>query len=326
MKKKKCLVVGLGNIGLNYDIKKKKSFLTHCKCIHYDNNLELIGGVDKNLNKKKVFIKNYKKPYFNTTEKALSVLKPDILVISSPTNNHYKIFIKIKKSKNIKYIILEKPGTYSYYQLKKIFLYSKKKNIKVFLNYYRIFNNYYLKIAKKINFNKKNKIIIHYSGGIYNICSHFISFFKFYNKSVLCRVEVLKTYKNKKNDFEADFKVFYDKIEILFLKNKKIKKNSIEMSISNKNSFWFSIKNLNEFINYKVKKNFIKNKKKTHFKKIFKNKDIFITQKNFYDKIFKLSFKEYNNYKDNALNTLKDLNSIVLTITKFNRNEKNINH
>jgi predicted dehydrogenase len=132
----KSLVIGLGNIGLNYDIVKKKEITTHCKALSLDKSYELIGAIDKDINKTRIFNKIYNKPGFKSVEKALKFIKPELIVISCNTEYHYNIFEKIKKFQNLKYILLEKPGKLNLPDLKKIFVFCKKKKNK---NLYKLF-------------------------------------------------------------------------------------------------------------------------------------------------------------------------------------------
>ena len=55
----KCVLVGLGNIGVKYDINKKDLIQTHTKGIINNKNLKLICGVDKKKKKKNLFKKKY---------------------------------------------------------------------------------------------------------------------------------------------------------------------------------------------------------------------------------------------------------------------------
>ena len=49
MKKIKSLIVGLGNVGLLYDLPRKKTLLSHSLAISKHKSYELLGGVDKKL-------------------------------------------------------------------------------------------------------------------------------------------------------------------------------------------------------------------------------------------------------------------------------------
>ena len=53
----KSYVIGLGNIGMLYDLNRKNSnnILTHCHAIHSHPNFELIGACDPNPKARKSF-------------------------------------------------------------------------------------------------------------------------------------------------------------------------------------------------------------------------------------------------------------------------------
>ena len=83
------LIVGLGKIGMLYDI-KKKAYLTHSKCIQKNKNFNLVGGRPK-FKKFKIFVK-IQKPVWkveNMTKK-----KIDFVIVSTLPVKRYQI-IKI---------------------------------------------------------------------------------------------------------------------------------------------------------------------------------------------------------------------------------------
>lgn len=320
MKKKiKSLVIGLGNIGLNYDLRKSKEISTHCKAINQSSKYELIGGVDKNLNNIKKFKSIYKKPCFASIEKALVKLDPELVVISSNTKSHFKVFKIIKKIKNLRYIILEKPGTDNIKHLISIFSYLEKKNIKIFINYFRLFDNYYLNIAKKIKKNKNLEIFIFYNRGILNNCSHFISFLNLFVKN-LKKIKILKTYKKNKYDYEADFQIVYQNAKINFFRNNIKELLNLKIIINGEKGSWTSIKNFNEFTFSKVNDDFfLKQKKNYMISKLLQNKNIMIPQFVVYDKIQKYRKQDEIFNKKNSIETFNILKKIILKVQLFNK-------
>jgi hypothetical protein len=60
----KTLVVGLGNIGMMYNFKKKKSFSNHCSAVTNNLNFDLIGAVETKSFKRNLFKKKFKLPCF----------------------------------------------------------------------------------------------------------------------------------------------------------------------------------------------------------------------------------------------------------------------
>lgn len=318
MKKKiKSLVIGLGDVGLNYDIGKKKYIQTHCKSIELNKNYELIGGVDTNINQLKIFNKIYKKPHFNSLGGALETLNPELIVISCNTENHYKIFNYIKKCKSLKYVILEKPGTYSFKNLKKILFVFKKRKIKVYINYFRLFDKYFIDIANKIKKNKYLDIHVFYNRGIYNNCSHFISFFNLFTKNLL-KIKILKVYKQIKNDYEADFQLIYKNARINFFRNNLKNILNQKLIIYGEKSSWTSMKNFNEFSYSGISQDpFIKKNKNYSSDKLIINKNVLTSQMIVYNKIFKNINKEISFYNNNSLKTLDILNDIIFKIKNF---------
>jgi hypothetical protein len=318
-KKIKSLVVGLGNIGLNYDIDKKKDILSHSKALTQNSNYELIGGVDINLKKIKKFTQIYKKPSFNSLDKALLRLKPELIVVACNTEHHFETIKKIKKCKSLKYLLLEKPGTYDFKKLIKIFSFFEKKNVKVYINYFRLFDDYYTDIGRKIKKNKNLEIFVFYSRGIFNNCSHFISFINLF-ASNFKKIKIIKVYKKQKHDYEADFQLIYQNAKINFFRNNIKELINLKIIINSNKFNWTSLKNFNEFSFCNVSRDsFVKKNKNYTNDKIVINKNILIPQSVVYRKILKSSKQEEEIHKNNSIQTLKILNNIIFEIEKFNK-------
>lgn len=316
-KKIKSLIIGLGNIGLNYDVNKKRQILSHSKSLCQNPNYELIGGVDKNYSKIKKFTKIYKKPSYTSIEKALKELEPELIVISCNTEYHFKTFEKIKKCKSLKYLLLEKPGTYNFKNLNEIFSFFEKKKVKVYINYFRLFDNYYIDIASDIKKNKRLEIFVFYNRGIFNSCGHFLSFFNLFVKGYK-KCKIIRTYKNINNDYEADLELTYKNAKIYFFRNNIKKLLNLKVIINGDRGNWTSLKNFNEFSFSKVCNDIHSKENKIYNNsKILVNKNFFVPQSVVYDKILKYRRKDINFYKENSINTLKILNNIIFNIKKF---------
>ena len=68
---KKCLLLGLGNIGLLYDLTLDENFiLTHAKAISVHSNFELVGAIDPDINKCQLFSRHYDLPSFQSIREA----------------------------------------------------------------------------------------------------------------------------------------------------------------------------------------------------------------------------------------------------------------
>lgn len=227
------IIVGLGQVGFKYDL-KKKTIDTHCKSIFRHKGFNLSGVVDTENYLKKIFLKKYRKPFFFSIKTAIKNLKPDFVIISTPTELHYKNIkevIKFNYFKTVKYILCEKPLSYNYYEAKKIINICKKNNIKLFVNFQRAYDSRF-KILKKILKTNKYFGILNYTRGMLNNGSHFLNLFIYLfgypNK-------IFKIYSKKINNFDFHFCGFikFKNFSVLFSPSKK-KESFHEFTIFNK--------------------------------------------------------------------------------------------
>ena len=81
------LIIGLGKIGLEYDLEhyKKRYILSHANAFSSNKNFNLLGAVDTNQDKREKFKHYYDKNIFSDITSALKKTKPDVIVISTPT-------------------------------------------------------------------------------------------------------------------------------------------------------------------------------------------------------------------------------------------------
>ena len=113
--KPKVLIIGLGNIGMGYDIKNFESnkVLTHAKSFLISDQFSLVGGVDLDASKRKQFKERYNCPAFSNIEKAMRDLSPEIVVIATSTDNHLKNVRDVFSNGLPKILICEKPLAYN---------------------------------------------------------------------------------------------------------------------------------------------------------------------------------------------------------------------
>ena len=109
------LIVGLGQIGLQYDLhlKQDEFSLTHSRAFSSHKNFNLLAGVDNDNKQRDIFSQSYSLPTYSSLTKALKAHNPDIVVVATSTKTHAEILYKILKSSNPKIILCEKPLSYS---------------------------------------------------------------------------------------------------------------------------------------------------------------------------------------------------------------------
>lgn len=217
----KCLLVGLGEIGMGYDLllDPKEYILSHARAINLHSGFELIGAVDLDRKKRELFEKAYSKPVFNNLENALQNTSPSIVVISTPTNSHLNIVVKVLSSIKPKVILCEKPLSYDLDESRKIVELCEKSKVSLFVNYMRRVDPGAVEIFQKINSKfiaDGVKGLVWYSKGFLHNASHFFNLLEFwlgdYRKSKLIKINKFKN----SEDFEVDALVEFEKGSALF--------------------------------------------------------------------------------------------------------------
>ena len=178
--KEKCLVVGLGKIGLRYDFDMDNTnfVLTHCAAIKEHDSFALIGGVDPSSACRADFAKKFKAPAFSNIDDALDSLNPTIGVICNPTVDHYSVLVKLVESPDLKLILCEKPLSYNLNEAKEMVQICEKRGVLLYVNYMRRADPNVIEIKRRIDCGEilgPIKISAWYSKGILNNGSHLIN-------------------------------------------------------------------------------------------------------------------------------------------------------
>lgn len=296
--------MGLGKIGMEYDynFSSEKFVLSHAQALSLHPKFDLIGGVDNDLKKLKKFKRKFKLPTYKNLKEAFKYKKPDLVIISVPTKNHYDIFLNIVKLKFNKIILFEKPIGENYVEAKKIIRKSRNSNIKIAVNYIRQYQHDIIGIIKKLKKNELKEINVRYNRGLINNCSHFINLLS----SIFGKVKSIKLLSEKKIKeaklYNANFILYFKKIKanFFFVKNKK--NNIGEISFISKNQKLTFRSGFNKVI--------IENIKTKSKKIIFTN--MYKYQFHVYDSIYKSVSKNKNLLcnGNSALRTFKILNKI----------------
>lgn len=260
----KCLLIGLGNAGFEYDNNfKNKTLQSHLNTILIHKKISEIYLLDKN---KKSYekIKNFIK---KTTKKIIYLNKLpskkffDLIIIATPTSSHYNLLKNIIIKKMTKNIICEKPFTNIYKNSKEIYSLALKNNIKILINYHRRYLPFFKKIKDLIFKKKIKKINIFYSKGIFQNGCHFINLI-IYIFGIPNRNLVLKVFDKVKGFTRVNFIMIYNTFNVNFnaISLSNTKDNTLIIYFDNQKLI---IKN-NEVNFYRKKKNLYRLRKKNN--------------------------------------------------------------
>jgi predicted dehydrogenase len=245
----KVLIIGLGNIAYKYDANLPNNYiLTHLRAFEQHSNFSVVGVIDKSKKAIKKFTDNFNYKAFCSIRDASKILKPELIVVSSPPNTHLKVVEEIFTFCSPKYLVCEKPLADDLKKSKKIIQICKKNKCILFINFQRNSSITSNLIKTKISNNEflpPYRVVMWYSRGFENTASHFITLFNsFFGKSLNSKIIDSK---NSELYFKIDYKnceaffipvvsdFFYNSFELICKNGKLIYENGGETSS------WFPI-------------------------------------------------------------------------------------
>jgi len=311
MKKIKAILIGLGNIGFSCDLNKAKTFYSHSKVLNKLDFIDFVCGVDKDKKKLLEFKKIYKIDTSSNLEKSILMHEPNLIVVSVNTSNLFSILKKIAKHKLVQNVLVEKPGCANYQNLKEVIKIYKEKNINLFINYNRSYNQNIRKMFKKIKSNDYFKSVYFYNRGLLNNCSHFLNLIFLY-LDLPKKITIINKGKQFKRDIQPDIKLQFNNGEIFFISNNNKDIIHNEFLLTNKKFKINSNVDFTELKKYKIiKNNLIKNNKSYLFESSYKI-DKKKYQTNVYREILRLkNHKLINNIAKSSLKVLYFYNKLI---------------
>jgi predicted dehydrogenase len=180
-----CLIVGLGQIGMGYDLNldSEKYIYTHARAFSMHPGYELKGGVDDSLEKRQLFTKHYGCPAYESIDYALNEFSPDIIIIAVPTNAHVSLIEKILSKIKPQAILCEKPLASTLKHGRKLIELCKKVNTQLYVNYMRRSVPGVNEIKRRIDTGSIKlpvKGIVWYTKGFLHNGSHFFNLLEYW--------------------------------------------------------------------------------------------------------------------------------------------------
>lgn len=184
-----ALVVGLGQVGMGYDLglPPDRYVLTHCRAFQQHPGFELIAGIDPDPGRRQLFESHYGCPAYPTIETAEAFHRPAIVAVSAPTPLHRDLVNSVLSGMSPGAILCEKPLSYAIDEARDIADACAVRTCKLFANYVRRSEPGVREIWRRL----ENKLIespvkgvVWYSKGLFNNGSHFFNLLQYWLGSV----------------------------------------------------------------------------------------------------------------------------------------------
>lgn len=217
----KVLIVGLGQIGMGYDLHLDPSahVYSHARAFSQHKKFSLIAGVDGDEQVRQRFESAYHCPAYFNINQALHHAQPDVVVISVPTQLHGECLRQLLGKFSPKLVLCEKPLSYSLKEAEAMVQACHQKGVRLYVNYMRRSEPGTISIKRRLEDNtikKPVKGIVWYSKGFLHNGSHFFNLLEYW----------LGKYKNSfvlnpgrlvgDNDQEPDVQVTFEQGSVTF--------------------------------------------------------------------------------------------------------------
>lgn len=198
MPKYKAAVIGCGRIGLSMELDPKRiKPATHAGAFKANESTELCALVDIDPAKLRLASELFPSvPTYTDTEKMLDECGPDIVAVSTPTEDHYSSVIKCAE-RGVKAIICEKPIASNLREAKEMIDVCKKYGCLLFVNHTRRFDPLLNRVRDEIRNGAIGEVIqatAYYTAGLFNTGTHLVDLLRMF----LGEVDVAISYKEER--------------------------------------------------------------------------------------------------------------------------------
>lgn len=186
----KALVIGLGQIGMGYDLAADPQIrvATLARAFDEHRDFELAGGVDSSPVRRELFSSHYARPVFPNVADALMEVDPDVVAISVPTRAHYSVLLEVLKATSVKAILCEKPLSYDLSEATEMVELATRAGVRLYTNYMRRCDRAAIEVRRRLLHGEiagPLKGVCWYSKGMFNNCSHFLNLLQYWLGDVI---------------------------------------------------------------------------------------------------------------------------------------------
>lgn len=215
------LIIGLGQIGLGYDLSldPAKAVYTHARAFSLHSAFDLVGAVDPSAAQRSLFQHHYSSSAYPDIASALQAINPTVVVIASPTAMHSDALHQILLHSRPKVILCEKPLAYDLEDARRMVTACERAGVKLFVNYMRRADLGAIEVKRRIESGSiatAVKGIAWYSKGFLHNGSHFFNLLEFWlgrfkNSKV---IDAGRLWDNQ--DPEPDINVVFERGTVVF--------------------------------------------------------------------------------------------------------------
>jgi predicted dehydrogenase len=214
-----CLVIGLGQIGMGYDLAHdpSKAIYSHARAFSLHPAFTLLGAIDPCATQRALFEQHYQRPAYADLAHAPAA---DVVVIAVPTTAHYQVLITVLAKFSPKVIVCEKPLAYSLAEANGMIEACEAAGVTLLVNYMRRADPGVIEIKRRLELTliaTPVKGCVWYSKGFLHNGSHFFNLLEFWLGACV-KTKILDAGRSlTTHDAEPDVYVEFERGHVVFM-------------------------------------------------------------------------------------------------------------
>ena len=222
----KCIVIGLGQIGMGYDLELDAETVvyTHARALSMHPEFELVGAVEPQNFQREIFKRYYCQNVYPDITTALKHQEVSVVVIATPTADHILSIREVLANSRPKIILCEKPLAYDLTEAREIVNICKEAGVQLFVNYVRRADIGAIEIKNRIengSILQPIKGVAWYSKGFLHNGSHLFDLLEFWLGAYLKARKINEGRSWNNSDPEPDVLVEFKRGEVVFMASRE---------------------------------------------------------------------------------------------------------
>ncbi len=217
----KVMVVGLGQIGMGYDLSLEAEFIySHARAFATHPDFELIGGVDPDAQLRTIFEQTYACPAYDDISAALVAQAADVVTIAVPTSYHQAALMEILEHARPQVILCEKPLADDPGAAQAMVNACASRGVALYANYIRRSDPGAIEVGRRIAcglIEAPIKGVVWYSKGLRHNGLHFLNLLEYWLGPVRKRVVIQPGRLLLNGDAEPDLDITFERGRAVFL-------------------------------------------------------------------------------------------------------------
>lgn len=217
----KVLIIGLGQIGMGYDLTLDMSHVySHARAFSAHPAFELVGGVDTNAERRVAFKRRYACQAHADIGAALASQSPDVVIIAVPTACHQAALMEVLELAQPQAILCEKPLAYDLSAAQAMVAACASKGVALYVNYIRRSDPGAIEVGRRIAaglIESPLKGVVWYSKGLRHNGSHFLNLLEYWLGPVSKMAVIHAGRVLEDGDVEPDVGITFERGRVVFL-------------------------------------------------------------------------------------------------------------